>query len=235
MKERALRRKTMPAPRSAEMKAPTSKPPRAGPTARAMLKPALLMATASGSCSRGTSSGTMAAQAGLFMAEPMFMRKVRPSRVQGRTPVVRVSAARMPTAASIQDCQMISRRRRSKISAVAPAKNPRNRTGRLAAVCIKAMSSADLVRTVISQVPAVSCIQEPTLEMIDASQRLRKKGKRRGAQAERGAPSVVVAAGAPGWVIGDCAVAGEFDGTTERAVGEEGEVLRGVVKIDERK
>jgi hypothetical protein len=43
------------------------------------------------------------------------------------------------------------------------------------------------------------------------------------------------ALGARGWVAEVCAVVGEFDGTTERAVGEEGEVLRGVVKIDERK
>lgn len=62
------------------------------------------------------------------------------------------------------------------MSAVAPANSPRMTTGRLAAVCISAMSSGDEVIAVISQVPAVSCIQVPTLETVDAIQRSRKSG-----------------------------------------------------------
>ena len=61
------------------------RPPSAGPTARARLLLAELRETVSGMSSRGTSSGTMACQAGLFMAEPMLSRKVKARRVQGET------------------------------------------------------------------------------------------------------------------------------------------------------
>ena len=82
----------------------------------------------------------------------------------------------MPTETSIQACQKMRSLRRSKMSAVAPARRPKRRTGRLAAVCMRAMSSGDAVREVISQVPAVSCIQVPTEEMVLAIQRSRKRG-----------------------------------------------------------
>ena len=62
------------------------------------------------------------------------------------------------------------------MSAVAPASNPRNNTGKLAAVCINAISSGDVVSTVISQVPAVSCIHVPRLDTVDATHRSRNSG-----------------------------------------------------------
>ena len=151
-------------------------PPSAGPRARARLKPALLSETASGNCSRGTSSGMIACQAGLFIAVPMLSRKVRMSNTHGEMTLKKVSTLSSATALSIQVCQKISRRRRSKMSAVAPAKRPSITTGRLAAVCISAMSSGEGVSTVISQVPAVSCIQPPRLETVEATQSLRKIG-----------------------------------------------------------
>jgi hypothetical protein len=82
----------------------------------------------------------------------------------------------MPTEASIHACQKISSFRRSKMSAVAPASSPRSSTGRLAAVCINAISSGDAVSEVISHVPAVSCIHVPTDETVLAIQRSRKRG-----------------------------------------------------------
>ena len=85
-----------------------------------------------------------------------------------------VSTARTPTEASIHACQKISSFRRSKMSAVAPARSPSNSTGRLAAVCINAISRGDAVSEVISHVPAVSCIHVPTEETVLAIQRSRK-------------------------------------------------------------
>ena len=49
---------------------------------------------------------------------------------------------------------------------------------------MSAISRGDAVRAVISQVPAVSCIQLPRLETREAIQRLRKRGRRRGAHPE---------------------------------------------------
>lgn len=68
------------------------------------------------------------------------------------------------------------------MSAVAPARRPRKRSGRLAAVCMRAMSRGEVVRTAMSQVPAVSCIQVPTEETVEAIQRSRKSGMRSGAK-----------------------------------------------------
>ena len=62
------------------------------------------------------------------------------------------------------------------MSAVAPASNPKNKTGKLAAVCISAISSGDVVSTVINHVPAVSCIHVPKLDTVDAIHRSRNNG-----------------------------------------------------------
>ena len=59
----------------------------------------------------------------------------------------------------------------------------RRASGRLAAVCISAISSGEAVSTVISQVPAVSCIHVPTLDTVDAIQRSRKSAICSGAKA----------------------------------------------------
>jgi hypothetical protein len=98
------------------------------------------------------------------------------SSTHGEMMLKNVRTLSSATAPSIQACQKSSRRRRSKMSAVAPASSPSITTGRLAAVCISAMSSGDGVSTVISQVPAVSCIQPPRFETVDAIQSLRKSG-----------------------------------------------------------
>jgi hypothetical protein len=49
---------------------------------------------------------------------------------------------------------------------------------------MRAMSRGEAVRAVMSQVPAVSCIQVPREETVEAIQRSRKRGIRRGANPE---------------------------------------------------
>src|ERR1700733_7301208 len=178
--ESALRKNTDPAPVWTRWNAATISPPNAGPTARARLLLAAFSETVSGISSRGTNSGTIACQAGLFIAEPIFSRKVNASNAQGDIYPTKVSTASMPTEPSIHACQKISSLRRSKISAVAPASNPSRSTGKLAAVCINAISNGDAVSEVINHVPAVSCIHVPTDETVLAIQRSRKSGIFRG-------------------------------------------------------
>jgi len=67
-----------------------------------------------------------------------------------------------------------------------------------AAVCIKAISKGDDVSDVISQVPAVSCIQEPVLEMTDASSRLRNSGRAAAPSGERPGDSGAPPGAVPG-------------------------------------
>jgi hypothetical protein len=69
--------------------------------------------TAFGICSRGTSSGTIACHAGLFIAEPIFKRNVNSSSVIGVITPTNVSTASTATDANIQHCQKIRSRRRS--------------------------------------------------------------------------------------------------------------------------
>jgi len=105
---------------------------------------------------------------------------VRTRSKQGPFQAVRVNALNSTAATSIQAAQKSSNRRRSKISAIAPAGSPNRRTGKVAAVCMREMSNGDVVRAVISHVPAVSCIQLPVLEIIEAMRRSRKTGLRKG-------------------------------------------------------
>src|SRR2546425_3114559 len=74
----AFRRKTQPAPRAA-----TSRPPNAGPSARATLTEMPPSATAPASSSRGTRSGVVACQAGALSALPRPMQKVSESSSHG--------------------------------------------------------------------------------------------------------------------------------------------------------
>ena len=78
-----------------------------------MLLLAAFSATALGICSRGTSSGTIACHAGLFIAEPIFIRNVNSSSITGVITPKNVNTASTATLASIHHCQKISSRRRS--------------------------------------------------------------------------------------------------------------------------
>ena len=176
-------------------------PPRAGPTARARLLLAALRLTVSGMSSRGTSSGTMACQAGLFMAEPMLSRKVKASSDEGETRVEEGEDGEDAVEASIHACQKMRRRRRSKMSAVAPASRPRMRTGRLAAVCMRAMSRGEAVREVIDGAGGV-LHPVPTEETVLAIQRSRKRGIWSGANGEWTGKTPGVAAVRRWWLPG---------------------------------
>ena len=79
---------TVPVPANEMMK-----PASAGPMARATLMPRLFSAMAACNCALGTISGVIAAQAGIIIAVPMPMAKVRTSSVQAVVMPVRVSAA----------------------------------------------------------------------------------------------------------------------------------------------
>src|SRR5438309_10719441 len=78
----------------------------------------------------------------------------------------------------------MSSRRRSTMSASAPAGNPTRKTGRLVAACTSATTTGEGVREVISHAAPTFCIHVPTLEVTDAIQRARKTGCRRGFHAE---------------------------------------------------
>src|ERR1700733_7337546 len=197
--ESAFRKKTEPAPPCTPLKPATISPPSAGPTARARLLLAAFSETVSGISSRGTSSGTIACHAGLFIAEPILSRKVNASNAHGDTWPKKVRMARIPTEHSIHACQKISSLRRSKMSAVAPASSPSSSTGRLAAVCISAISKGDAVNAVISHVPAVSCIHVPTDEIVLAIHRSRNSAIFNGAN-PLGFGAGVVGVGALGGV-----------------------------------
>src|SRR6185437_10062164 len=81
--ESEFSRKTQADPVSTRANAATIRPPSAGPTARARLFEPEFNDTASGISSRGTSSGTIACHAGLFIAEPKLSRKVKASSDHG--------------------------------------------------------------------------------------------------------------------------------------------------------
>ena len=79
--------------------------PTTGPTVRARLKPALLSAIAGRSCGPETISGTMACQAGAFMALPSPMQKVSARRFQWLSRPKKASTARVAATPIIQTWQ----------------------------------------------------------------------------------------------------------------------------------
>jgi hypothetical protein len=84
-----------------------------------------------------------------------------------------VSAPSMAAAASIQPCESNSSRRRSTISASAPAGSAKSRIGRLDAVWISATISGEADNEVISQAAPTFCIQVPMLETREATESAR--------------------------------------------------------------
>src|SRR5881628_1388842 len=90
----------------------------------------------------------------------------------------------------------IRRRRRSIMSASAPAGRASNMSGKLSAASTSATIDGEDESEVISQPAPTSCIQVPTFETMVAIQRLRKSPFRKGLQAEGGAPVGVDAADA---------------------------------------
>jgi len=162
-----VQQKDVALPVSVRLKAATIRPPSAGPTARR-------------DCSRRRSARRCRHQ----LARDKFGHNRLPCWIVHRRTDVQQEGERQQRPrrmcregedgedadrASIQHCQKISRRRRSKRSAVAPASSPRQSTGRLAAVCINANQQRRRRQRGHQPVPAVSCIQVPTLETVEQS------------------------------------------------------------------
>ena len=122
---------------------PTTKPPSAGPTARAtFIEMPFERHRRRAAPSRGTSSGMIAASAARACAAPTPIAKVRPSSAAG---VERAGEREQRRAPSARRAQRVtsSRRRRSTTSASAPAGSASRKNGRLDAVCTSATISGD--------------------------------------------------------------------------------------------
>src|SRR5580692_2550156 len=159
-------------------------PPNAGPTARATLKPTEFKATA-GACCRGeTTSGVMACHAGSFMTAPRPSKNGNSNRIHGVTFPSSVKTPSSAAATTIQPCVISSNRRRSTMSASAPAGKMTRKTGNVVAACTKPTINGDMVNWVISQPAPTFCIQVPVYEINDAIQSERNSGSRNGAHAE---------------------------------------------------
>src|SRR6266404_7606767 len=184
MNEAALRKKTAHGP-----DAPIMKPPNAGPNARATLKLTTLSVIAAGKSVGRTNSGVIACQTGLLMAVPMPRRKVSESRragviwpINARTPIA-------PAATTIQICMTSSRRRRSTMSASAPAGRANSTTGKLPNVSTSATSTGEGVNEVINHDSPTSCIHVPMFDTTVAIQSARNTDSRSGLQADARLPA----------------------------------------------
>src|SRR6266850_248477 len=188
MNEAALSKKTAHGPEAA-----TIKPPNAGPMARAMLTPAALSVIAAGKSDWETSSGVIACQTGLLIAEPTPRRKVSESKRPGVIWPINARMPIAPAATNIQTCIANNKRRRSTMSARAPAGNATRTTGRLPAVSTSATRTGEGVNEVINHDSPTSCIHVPMLETTVAIQSARNTGSRRGLHADADLPACVPA------------------------------------------
>src|SRR6266481_5609177 len=93
-------------------------------------------------------------------------------------------------AASIQVWVTSSSRRRSTMSATAPAGSPTRKTGRLVALCTSATINGDGDSEVITHAAPTFCIQVPMLETSEAIHSARNTGCDSGAQADSAVPSL---------------------------------------------
>ena len=159
-------------------------PARAGPIARAMLIAMLPSPTAAGSSSRGTVSGMRACQAGKSIALPAPMASVITSSIHGWITPVIVSTPSNAVVRNHHTCAMSRIRRRSKMSARAPAGSASRNSGSVVAAWTSETRRGEGASSVISHAAAASCIQVPMLEATSAIQRLRNSGRRSGLHAE---------------------------------------------------
>jgi hypothetical protein len=146
-----------------------------------MLKPIALAMTAGAICSRGTMSPIEACQAGANRAAPQPTRKVSSSSSAGVTLPVSATTARAAEAASVSHCEASMSRRRSRVSARAPASSDRKKNGRLAAVCTSATWLADGAMVAISHEAPTIWIKPPKDEASDAHQNSAKARCSKGA------------------------------------------------------
>src|ERR1700674_279377 len=177
--EAAFNRKATPEPAIA-----ITIPPNAGPTARAALNPTEFKATAGACCPGETISGVMACHAGSFITAPRPSTNVNRSRIHGVTVPNNVKMPSNAAATTIQPCVISRNRRRSTMSASAPAGKITRKTGRVVAACTRPTINGDMVSWVINHPAPTFCIQVPVYEITAATQSERKSGSRNGAHAE---------------------------------------------------
>ena len=114
-------------------RAPIAKPASAGPIARLIFKPTPLRATAERSSSLGTSCGTIDCHAGIARTVAIPDRDMNVSSQFGVTQFSHTKIANRAAMATAAICTMISRRRRSMMSANAPAGRLNRNIGKVVA------------------------------------------------------------------------------------------------------
>src|SRR5882724_3379701 len=170
--------------------AATRTPPRAGPIARPMFTGNALSVTARVSSDGGTSSDVIACHVGVFIATPMPRANVNARSVVAVIRSRNASTASSPAATSIQHCVTSSSRRRSTISATAPAGSPTTRTGKLVALCTRATINGDGESEVMAHAALTFCIHVPMLDTSEAIHSARNTRCDSGVQADSaGRPS----------------------------------------------
>ena len=108
-------------------------PASAGPMTRLMLTPMLFTATADESASFGTSSGTIACQAGVSSAPSVPISNRKSSSTPGVTACSPTSNANASENSVVRISRMRMKRRLSTMSASAPAGKANRNSGRLVA------------------------------------------------------------------------------------------------------
>ena len=155
-----------------------------GPIARLTLKPTLLAAIAVCRSCFGTSCGVTACQAGAVSAPNAPIRKVNTRRTPGVTRSKVTRTAKITAMAVFAASPAIRKRRRSTMSASAPAGIAIRKIGRLAATCTSDTISGSGSSSVISQPEAAVYIQVPTFATTEAVQITANAGWRNGLKAE---------------------------------------------------
>ena len=118
------------------------------------------------------------------MTAPSPSKNVKPSNIHGVTTWSSVSTPNAPEASTIQPCVISIKRRRSTMSARAPAGRITRNTGNATAACTSPTINGDMVSMVIIQPAPTACIHVPMYEMMAAIHRARNRGSRNGAHAE---------------------------------------------------
>ena len=118
------------------------------------------------------------------MAAPRPSRKVKLNSTQGEAAPRRVRAARSPAATIIQAWVTSKSRRRSMMSARAPAGSDNRNMGKMLAACTRATIAGEVESDVMSQAAPTLCIKVPILETRVASHNARNTGCCKGLQDE---------------------------------------------------
>src|SRR5258708_36302574 len=149
-----------------------------------MLMGSAFSATARISSDGGTSSPVIACQVGVFIATPIPSAKVKASSIVAVMTSANASTASSAVVASIHVWVTSNSRRRSTMSATAPAGSPTTKTGRLVALCTRATINGDGESEVMAHAAPTFCIQVPMLETSEEIQSARNTGCDSGAQAD---------------------------------------------------